>query len=198
MMDKPIIFSTEMVRAVLEGRKTQTRRVIKPQPASGVRKSVFVKSGLGDGHGREIKIPYQPGDTLWVRETWAKISDWTDVDPEVGCFDGYIYRADWSWEESPKWRPSIHMPREASRISLLVKRIGVERLQDITPYDAWNEGCRIGNSFPWEHHIPELQQQCRDIVFRGLWDSINDKRGFGWETNPFCWVISFEVIKKGC
>lgn len=193
-MDKPIIFSTNMVKAILSGRKTQTRRVIKPQPASGVRKSVFVKSGLEDGHGREIKIPYQPGDTLWVRETWAKISDWTDVDPEVGCLDGYIYRADWSGEESPKWRSPLHMPREASRIRLLVKRIGVERLQDITPYDAWNEGCRIGNSLPWEQHIPELQQQCRDVVFRGLWDGLHEKRGFGWEINPWVWAIEFEVI----
>ncbi len=194
MMDKPIIFSTEMVRAILEGRKTQTRRVIKPQPASGVRKSVFVKSGLEDGHGREIKIPYQPGDTLWVRETWCKFGDIIGVNEDA---DIYYYKADYPCpvdKSIKKWRPSIHMPKGVARIWLEVTAVRVERLQDITPYDAWNEGCRIGNSFPWEHHIPELQQQCRDVVFRGLWDGLHEKRGFGWEINPWVWVIEFEVI----
>jgi hypothetical protein len=88
------------------------------------------------------------------------------------------------------------MPREAARIFLRVKTVRVERLQDITPKDAWDEGCRIGNSFPWEEHIPELQQQCRDILFIQLWDSLNAKRGYGWDANPWVWVYEFEKISK--
>lgn len=174
-MGKPIIFSSEMVKAILDGRKSVTRRVVKP-PA---------------------KPPYEPGNVLWVRETWARISDVAEVDPEVGLPDGYIYKADW-WGNSdesncPKWHPSIYMPREAARIFLHVKSVRIERLQDITPHDAWEEGCRIGNSFLWEDHIPELQQQCRDVMFKGLWDSINAKRGYSWDTNPTVWVISFKA-----
>lgn len=199
-MDKPIIFSTDMVKAILAGRKSQTRRVVKPQPphATFHRRMGEFGCDIEVADGYYMNPPIKPDDTLWVRETWCKFGDIIGVNEDA---DVYYYKADYSCpvdKSIKRWRPSIHMPREASRISLLVKNIRVERLQDITPYDAWNEGCRIGNSLPWEQHIPELQQQCRDVVFRGLWDSINAKRGFGWATNPFCWVISFEVIKKGC
>jgi hypothetical protein len=199
--EKPIPFSTEMVRAILEGRKTMTRRVIKPQPPEGIGPIVgpeMFEPAITDKYGElkegkpifgvydewgewGTKCPYQPGDTLWVREAWAEDSG------------KYYYKASGDCgDRCGKWRPSIHMPREAARIFLTVKNVRVERLQDITPYDAWNEGCRIGNSFPWEQHIPELQQQCRDVVFRGLWDSIYEKRGFGWDANPWVWVIEFK------
>jgi len=142
---KPIIFSTPMVRAILDGRKTMTRRVIKPQPLPDAdihRASLF--------------------DVLHIRDE--------------------IY--------ANKWRSPTIMPREAARIFLRVIDVKVERLQDITPYDAWFEGCRIGNSFPWEEH--KLQQQCRNVMFKNLWDSLYSKRGYPWESNPWVLVISFE------
>lgn len=188
-MEKPIIFSTNMVRAILAGRKTQTRRAIKPQPASGIRKSVFVKTGLEDGHGKEIKIPYQPGDTLWVRETWrstgVQIQPYayfaSDGDLILAGEDGDILTLKY------KWKPSIHMPKSAARIWLEVTAVRVERVQDIAYEDCIREGM-------WDYgtEVDTL------AAFQGLWQTINAKRGFGWETNPFCWVISFEVIKKGC
>lgn len=103
---KPILFNTDMVRALLDNRKTVTRRVVKLQSPSETHPNLFVTP------------PYRPGGILYVRKMFAKISDWTTVGPDVGMFDGYIYKADWmDGAEHPKWRPSIHMPREAARVS---------------------------------------------------------------------------------
>lgn len=200
---KPIIFSTPMVRAILDGRKKCTRRVVKPQPPQFV--DYFEKRGDGfkaymvPGEPCDyplVKPKYQPGDILWVRETWATVSSGiieykaTYIEPYTGSTEiDHIGK-------KITWRPSIHMPREAARIFLRVKNVRVERLQEITPKDAWEEGCRIGNSFPWEKHIPELQQQCRDILFKSLWDGLNAKRGYGWDANPWVWVVAFERISK--
>ena len=173
-MEKPIIFSTEMVRAILAGRKTTTRRVIKPQPVAGVRKSPFVKSGLEDGHGREIKPRYYPGDVLWVRETWAPCAT---IDSWLDDVNLYIYKADFQDKEvSWKWKPSIHMPREAARIFLKVKEVSVERLIDISDSDVVNEGFQTKNDF------------------FALWDKLNYHRGFGVANNPFVWKIEFERV----
>lgn len=187
-MEKPILFSTEMVRAILKGQKTQTRRVIKPQPPDGVgriRGPELYEPAKVDRNGELVpgepvygvyddwgewgaKFPYgQPGDVLWVRETWCN----------AGVF-GYVYRATDSLPVSVKggWRPSIHMPREAARLFLLIKNVRVERLQDITEEDARAEGA-IG--------IEPIS------VFMNLWNSINGKR-YPWESNPWVWVIEFE------
>jgi hypothetical protein len=176
---KPILLNTGIVRAILDGSKTQTRRLVKPQPRT-------YSNQMWD----YIKPPYKKGETLWVRETWG-------IDESLP-YDNYVYRTNYGTTEDDsfppsmfKWRPSIHMPREAARIFLKVKSIRPERLQDITPHDAWEEGCRIGNSFPWEEHIPELQQQCRDIVFKGLWNSIYNN----WDENPWVWRIEFEMME---
>ena len=180
----------------MDGKKTQTRRVIKIDDAPENWKISIAGTSIVRTEPYDVKLPrYAAGDILYVRETWADV------------FGKYEYRADYSESENTyrvkrygttiaKWRPSIHMPREAARIFLRVKTVRVERLQDITPKDAWDEGCRIGNSFPWEEHIPELQQQCRDILFKSLWNSINEKRGYGWDTNPWVWVYEFEKINK--
>ena len=197
-MEKPIIFSTPMVRAILEGKKTQTRRVIKPQPSNGIRKSVFVKSGLEDGHGREIKIPYQPGDVLWVRETWADLRG-------MGFDRPFAYLTD-SWNSKygeedgdskrcrldygVKWKPSIHMPKSAARIWLEVVNVRAERLQDILCGDMKREGC-----IPATVTGGQWQQWQRDYWIP-LWDSLNAKRGYGWDTNPWVWVVAFEKISK--
>lgn len=195
---KPILFNTEMVQAILGDRKTVTRRVIKPQPIAGIRKSVFVSSGIEDGHGREIKLLYKVGDILYVRETWS-IHECVKCQAGIPALGGeckckYVYRASYGATDF-RWKPSIHMPKKAARIFLKVTDVRVERLQEITPKDAWEEGCRIGNSFPWEKHIPELQQQCRDILFKSLWDGLNAKRGYGWDANPWVWVIEFERVE---
>jgi len=165
MSEKPILFSTEMVRAILEGRKTQTRRVVKPQPV------------IEDGHGREIKCPWQPGDILWVRETWCK--------NPVSTGYPYCYKASedsWIYDNMEgMWRPSIHMPREAARIFLRVKNVRVEKLQEIMPDDVLQEGL-------WD---VGTETGALDS-FAELWNNINAKRGYGWSVNPWIWVIEFE------
>ncbi len=211
---KPIIFSTEMVRAILDGRKTQTRRVIKPQPES-----------MKDG--KLPKCPYQPGDILWVRETWyyeEHMHELTAGDPDLpsGRYKHrYICKAsDPDYPVGNKgWRPSIHMPREAARLFLLVKAVRVERLQDITEQDAIAEGALytdFGTHVPtWKasldggktYHPARPQQhngwhmspvnspdQCyftATSAFAGYWNRLNAKRGHSWDTSPWVWVIEF-------
>jgi hypothetical protein len=182
-----------MVKAILDGRKSQTRRVIKPQPEVDDIGRIWFHNrtrteGVADtrpgtvSHGLQY-CPYgQPGDGLWVRETHA-----LDV---PGCEDqgGVSYRAD---HQDPrgdgpahpmKWRPSIHMPRWASRTTLEVTDVRVERVMDISEGDAVAEGV-------------EFCSMCsaRDM-FEGLWDSINAARGFGWDVNPWVWCVTFKVV----
>ena len=194
---KPILFNTEMVRAILDGRKTQTRRIVKPQPkkmAVPLFSNFLVRAGIC--YGCKAKPAYRPGDILYVRETWAKISDWATVDPSVGIPDGFIYRAEWpDGEDGPKWRPSIHMPKEAARIFLRVTDVRVERLQDITAKDAQAEGCD-----GLQHCNPLLG--CAETIynFKRIWDSTikpADRDCYGWAANPWVWVYTFERIEEG-
>ena len=181
--EKPIIFSTLLIPAIQNLKpntwppepidpgkpwKWQTRRIIKPQPHAGIRK----------------KPPYQPGNMLWVREPWARISDWTEVDPDVGLNDGYIYSADWHDTEHPEWRPSIHMPKEAARLFLEVKNVRVERLQTITEEDATAEGM----SKTLVDGVTFISAKGK---FHALWDTLYAKRGHPWENNPWVWVYEF-------
>ena len=181
-MEKPILFNTEMVRAILEGRKTMTRRVVKPQPEFCIASDIRNRQPLAFwvDNARWVKPRYQPGDILWVRETWSR-----DESGE------YVYRTNYGTTEDDsfppsmfKWRPSIHMPREAARIFLRVTNVRVERVQDITAHDAIREGM--------ESEIPF------DTVdeFKELWNNLNAKRGYGWESNPWVWVVKFERISK--
>jgi hypothetical protein len=170
MKEHPIIFSSEMVRAILEGRKTMTRRIIKPQPCEGdwLRK-FHLEKWISE-------CPFgQTGDHLWVRETHDVVF--------AGYKDGrgrqIIYRAtnpDWPYG----WTPSIHMPRWASRITLEITNIRVERVQEITTEDSIKEGVTI---YPYEDAAWRWK-------FRRLWDSINGKGA--WERNDFVWVIEFK------
>jgi len=188
MAEKPILFSTEMVRATLDGRKTQTRRVIKPQPGEHPDDDGYVTSILN-------RCPYDVENTLWVRETWA-------------IEDTYIiYRADldnWSHLKNVKWRPSIHMPREAARLFLLVKDVRVERLQDITEEDARAEGFSPNDIITANLDLGTPVMSCEYTgpaetarnSFRVTWDKLNAKYGYGWDANPWEWVISFERIEK--
>jgi len=200
MNEKPILFSGPMVRAILEGRKTQTRRIVKPQPFDGV---VYCNAAPGwaqpyvdDGgmYGPPIECPYgEPGARLWVRETWRDQPGAIEYRADT-CNDG---PADGSADaESPKWRPSIFMPRAASRITLEITAIRVERLQDITEEDAEAEG--IEREFRTvvmrpdggpDYHIP--------LSYRGgianKWDEINGKRA-SWDSNPWVWVVEFNLV----
>lgn len=214
---KPILFSTPMVQAILAGQKTMTRRVITPPKWSY---GTFVDYETFDngqtidticaktGCFARIEPKYAPGDVLWVRETWQYAYSLDNNDQIIEGTGRYLYaatdtppfglwvREDGTHAENMPWRPSIFMPRAAARIFLRVTRVRAERLQEITPYDAWCEGCRIGTSISWEEHIPELQQMCRDIAFQQLWDHLNDARGYGWATNPWVWVYEYERISK--
>jgi len=189
-----IHFRPESVRAILAGTKTMTRRVVKPQPTFVDGEPTFVGTGILDSgrfgfmdDARDHLCPYgAPGDRLWVRETWCqKASNLTgeliynkdgDIDPSC-CH----YRADGNnvvHHEDPNrspWRPSIHMPRRCSRLTLRVEDVRVERVQEITEEDARAEGI-----FEWSSFVE-------------AWDAINGKR-HPWESNPFVWCISFSVL----
>jgi len=174
MKERPILFSGPMVRAILEGRKTQTRRVVKPQPAHipGIGTVLNIDTITGRA------CPYgNPGDRLWVREAWAH-RRWMlgDASPNPTT----VYRADGEdLKGCARWRPSIHMPRWASRIALEVVSVRVERLQDISEEDAKAEG--IDWVIGYRSRIP---------LFSALWERIN---GLGsWNANHWVWVVEFK------
>lgn len=184
---KPILFNIEMVRAIMEGRKTVTRRVVKPQPPAT---SVVRKRGCAwdwsfwadCDMGHVMKLPYHPGDILWVRETWN--GDWCDH---------YIYKADGGSAKSagytaePKWHPSIHMPREAARLFLRVTDVRVERLQDIN----------LDPPGPKNQVVREGLRYLSDFI--AVWDRTikpADLHLYGWDANPWIQVIEFERISK--
>jgi len=191
MKERPILFSGEMVRAILDGRKTMTRRVATKIKAP---KAWTMPNGIDSFWNvnpcwRETPgelCPYgKPGDRLWVREAFA-----------VGLSnqEGIAYRATSKWYDfedgTPenfkeiKWKPSIFMPRWASRITLEITNVRVERLQDISNKDIESEGA--------------CGMACvtHRLTFKQLWDSINSKRGYSWESNPWVWVVEFERIKE--
>lgn len=205
---KPILFSTPMVKAILEGRKSQTRRVVKPQP-EGLPMYCYAgshKANIGKWHhgGKRYTPPCHGDDILWVRETWYY--EMHMYDPSEGdALHRYIYKA--SSPDYPVnvgvgqqgWRPSIHMPKEAARLWLTVKEVRVERLQDITEEDAEHEGvsglddaCYCNNGWSPTYYDPDSGGSpiFRD-GFIALWDSINGKK-YPWESNPYVWAISFE------
>lgn len=205
---KPILFSTPMVQAILDGRKTQTRRIIKPQPAKEAtqfeRFIETVDCGLEARFGSknssavcDRKPQYKPGDILWVRETFCEVPYEHNHVPIKGghiTIPKYAYKADSERDYTGIWKPSIHMPREAARIFLRVKTVRVERLQDITEEDARAEGCstKILND-GWKN-IGTLTARDEFIT---LWEHLNAKRGLGWDRNPWVWVVEFEHMSKG-
>ncbi len=202
--ERPIIFSGTDVRAILDGRKTQTRRIVKPQPpathqfsgwciATTRRKDeggAVWRAGedgvrLIDPH--RANCPYgQPGDRLWVRETWAEHPDFP------GCRYA-IYRADPECEyDTDRWRPSIHMPRWASRITLEVTEVRAERLQDISEGDAMAEGAPLELA-PIDYVRLGAVASRRGGFIR-MWEQIN---GAGsWDANPWVWCVEFKKIEE--
>lgn len=184
MAEKPILFNGEMVRAVLAGKKTQTRRIIKPQPdEDGLSK--LVHGPWTDTSGVRYKCPYGiPGDLLYVRERHT-LTNHGDPVYAADCRDskGYHWSSIASDPTGVKWRPSIHHKREHCRILLEVVSVRVERVNHISEDDAMCEG------------IPKAEWGDSEITaFARLWDSINKKRGHGWETNPWVWVVEFKML----
>lgn len=211
MAIKPILFNTEMVRAILDRRKVCTRRIIKPQP-TGEYATILAEIA-----------PYQPGDILYVRETFAWCPCWDcrfDTIPngcrhpviydskkrEHGC---YMYRASCEDNEYPSadtWHPSIHMPKEVARIWLKVTDVRVERLQSITEGGAIREGAEGEKC----HHTNTGAFGCTDcmntgwieppqVEFMQIWNSTikkSDLDRYGWDANPWVWVIEFERCEK--
>lgn len=182
---KPILFNSEMVNAILQGRKTQTRRIIKTQPDSrGLRTTDTL---FEDYHGRKVNPPYRPGDILYVRESFRKIGDTT------------LYKASAECPDLHKWKPSIHMPKEAARIFLKVKSVRAERLCDIGSKDAIQEGVSTDSDGRFFNYLqPRLWfvNDWRGAIasFETLWQSINGEES--WDANPWVWVIEFEQILK--
>ena len=205
MKERPILFSAPMVRAILEGRKTQTRLVVKPQPKHRLVEGLaHVTIGMrpeedgqvwydadGINAGREVRCPYgRIGDRMWVKQSACY---WTYPNGRVGGLEPIVYNDDDEWsgvrkdslisrpkelEEHVGWwkfRPSIHMPRWASRITLEVVNVRVERLQQIGEQDAKAEG------------VESVAE------YAALWDSIN--KGHKWHTHPWVWVVDFKVVK---
>lgn len=191
MKERPIIFSSQMVRAILDGRKTQTRRLVK-----------------------ETRCPYgEVGDRLWVRETWAP---YRDACPGQ-VLGAPVYRATWPptlderhdaglLQEPARWRPSIHMPRGVSRITLEITAIKLEQLKDISDTDVLAEGIEEvesgGPPYWYGYAVNDPEMRAEDITgsprsaFMLLWDKINGKRA-PWSSNPWVWALSFRVLEAG-
>ena len=222
MAIKPILFNTEMVRAILEGRKSCTRRIVKPQqligmlpdkckngaPEEFLKEKKLMFKPYCDMTGIELintayKAPYQPGDILYVRETWEHFEccccegdehrncyrepQQSVLNKSCGC---YMYRATDEIYGDARWHPSIHMPKEAARIWLKVTDVRVERLQDMWASDVSKEGIRFNKPTAADEMLK---------AFAKLWDSTIKKTvldRYGWDANPWVWVIEFERCEK--
>lgn len=219
MKTRPILMSAPMIHALLQGRKMQTRRVVKPQPPFGYDRHCWfdmpVMGWTNEGepalNWHKVKCPYgSVGDLLWVRETFVtgRLTGLEEhnrhIDQEI-----YIYRADCSDETPPaiKWKPSIFMPRSASRLTLELTEVRVERLQEITENDAQAEGivkqnvivgahCAGGRHTEvtqnrYLHDGSEKDFEAAGDAYEHLWESINGSGS--WDNNPYVWVLSFQV-----
>jgi hypothetical protein len=218
MTNKPILFSAPMIRALLDGRKTQTRRVLKPQPqyVGGKIPGAIYKDDfywplktLGCGviscnpfpparYLEDYPIKHAPGDRLWVREAWSGEYVFRNMKPaqrpkaiDCGHGDARFRETVWHWADgSPdfgdweKPRPSIHMPRWASRLTLVVTDVRVQRVQEINQNDCIAEGIFYAS--------PDVNGRHE---FEDLWDSITAKQGFGWDANPWVVALTFDVHK---
>lgn len=219
---RPILFSGPMVRAILDGRKSVTRRVVNiTHRTPGLAAALLPPAGIpARPHVAAELCPYgAPGDRLWVRETHAIVpatayamshDDGKPLDHRRQDDDWAVYREGWSRCAPGRWRPSIHMPRWASRITLEVTEVRVERLQEITELGAHDEGVERTPD-PWpvfgmaggtpmeeraqERWLDKYSHWYRDR-FHVLWDSINSARGHGWDANDWVWVVKFKRVTE--
>lgn len=213
---KPILFSTEMVQAILEGRKTQTRRTkglekVNENPDGHTFSSFSIDNKNAnfkrlEGMWQGVEVNFQAGDILWVRETVFDYKNFKEYPIFSNIKENYIYKADGNFIGCHKWKPSIHMPKEAARIFLKVSNIRVERLNDITEADAIAEGVYEDPLFGHNCYLCGKKghvgtPNCEDGFFHtakdsflSLWESINGKQSL--ESNPWVWVIEFEKVEK--
>jgi hypothetical protein len=202
MTERPIIFNSEMVKAILEGRKTQTRRPIRPQPPHWRwdhnefdERCINIASD-DDKDGYYVICPFgKVGDRLWVRETWKKLPDGRigyKASPDETCqYGNFILISN--------WKPSIHMPRWASRITLKITSVKVQRVQEITAEDCEFEGISGTTKSSPVNRLPYEEYNCGNGLVYGdpitaylnLWNSIYDKT-YPWESNPWVWAITLE------
>lgn len=205
MTERPILFSPPMVKAILQGRKTQTRRALRDQQPIDLgaamhgahlnRRDVHDHGKLVGHRMAPVRCPYgQPGDRLWVREAlylgddnkWRRTADESLI--ELDSDNEWVpYMLSWAHHKEGERCPSMHMPRFASRITLEVMGVRVERLQEISEEDALAEGV-IRRPIEGE---PDLSLPARD-GYQWLWDTLNADRGFGWDKNPWVWVVEFK------
>lgn len=230
MRTLPILFKTEMVQAILTGRKTCTRRLVKFLAGKNPQWTGYIKDGLMLYNGKNEpcirKAPYQPGDILYVRETWNKAGLVDDSDhviegtekyyyaagPEKPCFDFWVDPETGEHKDRMPWRPSIHMPKEAARIWLKVTDVRVERLQEMTEDQTEEEGflftppclhltgenyCDIDG--PCTSRVKYCDMGAGELFGKVLWNSTikkTDLDRYGWNANPWVWVIEFERCEK--
>ncbi|WP_212525889.1 hypothetical protein [Actibacterium sp. MT2.3-13A] len=197
MTDKPILFSGPMIRAILDGRKTQTRRVLKPLTPVQYERGI---TACETPDGARWRLLYAIGDRLWVREKFAVSGIGWGKKPidAIGGKVHYTADPDHGWHDYwGNWHPSIHMPRWASRLTLVVTDVRVQRLQEISEADARAEGARFAMEPTrklqgWTFDEVYSRAMARD-AFAHLWDGLNAKRGFGWAANPWVVALTFTV-----
>lgn len=210
MKERPILFSGEMVRAILDGRKTQTRRQLNPQPEGGIQfGAIATPHGVVNGKGDVLICKNgKPGDRLWVRETWAASRLYDFCPPrDIPTNADLYYAADGGedWNKHARIHPSIHMPRWVSRITLEITGVRAERLQDISEEDAKAEGLKFHRLYnEWggvEQHpdsrpsMPQWRWYESPIdAFKYLWGSINGADS--WDDNPWVWAIEFKKLEQ--
>lgn len=211
----PILFNTEMVRAILDGRKTCTRRICKDANECTVpdmefynadKRTYAVHNFADKEHTEQLSIaertcPICPGDILYVRETWHKYTKRIGKGESCRLAEFYGYKASVANSEDAEepWHPSIHMPKEAARIWLKVTDVRVERLQEMTLKDFKAEGIYDEYKTYSETYTDHLRQMAYPKVFARLWNSTikkSDIDRYGWDANPYVWVISFERCEK--
>ncbi|MBL0879413.1 hypothetical protein [Serratia ureilytica] len=214
MKERPVIFNGEMVRAILDGRKTQTRRAISDRHlhlidvASQVGECYPLESGIDHANSQSYYREHCPfgqvGDRLWVRETFMDLTG-TGIEATTGKFEGFAYRADTPAgsygdevrkEYGLKWTPSLHMPRKACRILLKITAVRVERLNDISEEDAKAEGVKPAGDmlpdYPDTFLTPKGDFATAKVAFQRLWQSIYGEES--WAANPWVWVIEFKQV----
>lgn len=220
MTSRPLIFAAPMVLAILAGRKSQTRRIVKPQPVSPFRSSsgAWVDMDASPQTITELRCPYEPGGLLWVRETW-QYADWTDDGEPFVRFkadgkrmfadtkhidDGWTSKLQDIWAQlsasdnfdidmraaDRHWRSPIHMPRWASRITLRITDVRVQRLNEISCADAIAEGCKAVSLHALDCDSPDPRDE-----YRNLWQSLHGEGS--WAANPWIWRIEFERMPEG-
>lgn len=212
MSIKPILFNTDMVRAILDGRKTVTRRKIDVDVSNRFDVEIdgkvicYIDQATGDSYKPADLCRYQPGDILYVRETWHKYTK--RVGKGEGChlaeFYGYKASVKNSEDSNTPWKPSIHMPKEAARIWLKVTNVRVERLQDITNRGAISEGAETEEYegfHEWATNVAPFGSTIESVRdnFSHIWNSTIKKenvKSYSWDANPWVWVIEFERCEK--